>query len=168
MTPPLLKCTRKWRLERACMTTALKSLSGEVSEPESDQDRLEFEATCVCVCVYMYISQFEMTVNVGGKDLSRTSGQRCRDESKKPIGKWPDTQQNLLCTRLLQTITPSTSGVEGARQILRYDGVRGLVLSVNWEPGTLPTVKFSHRKLALHLNKCLDKINISRMQWLCE
>lgn len=35
------------------------------------------------------------------------------------------TDFNLLCTRLVQTVTPSTSGEEGARQILRYTDVRG-------------------------------------------
>lgn len=35
------------------------------------------------------------------------------------------TDVNLLCTRLVQTVTPSTSGEEGARQILRYTDVRG-------------------------------------------
>lgn len=60
---------------------------------------------------------------------------------------------NLLCTRLLKTVTPSTSGVEGTQQNLRYDDVRCRVLWVSWEPEPLTTVKFSHRKLALHLNK---------------
>lgn len=45
-------------------------------------------------------------------------------------------QLDLLCTRLLQTITPSTSGAEGARQILRYTDVRGQVQRVSWEPET--------------------------------
>lgn len=35
------------------------------------------------------------------------------------------TDLNLLCTRLVQTATPSTSGEEGARQILRYTDVKG-------------------------------------------
>lgn len=37
-------------------------------------------------------------------------------------------QFHLLCTRLLQMITSSTSGENGAQQILRYTGVRGQVL----------------------------------------
>ena len=44
-------------------------------------------------------------------------------------------QQNLLCTRLLQMTTPSTS-VEGRRQVLRYTDVSGQGLSVRWEPKT--------------------------------
>lgn len=46
--------------------------------------------------------------------------------TKNTLVQWK--QFNLLCTRLLQIITSSTSGEDEAQQILRYTGVRGQVL----------------------------------------
>lgn len=149
MTPPLLKCTKRtengdyvarvwpprWNRRQGKWVNPRVTMTRFVQQKKNPHDEYDRQGLYRRQKKNMSIKRRTSLTNPHWEAVTQTARRTA----------------NLLCTRLLQTITPSTSGAEGARQILRCDGAR--CCGVSWEPETLPTVKFSHRKSALHLNK---------------